>query len=331
MRAAVEQTLRYEIARTDQPVDVLEHLRAVGHPEVAEGGMRIAVKPNLTWIDPRPGVTTSLEVMREVLTALAGAGNEISIVESNGGYGTFSADDSLTRHGFRDLAASLGGRAVNLSTQPTERVDLGGLRVDMASTLLHEVDLLINMPVPKVHAMTRFTGAFKNQWGLIPTDMRLRMHYRLPRILGDMRRVLPAQAVIADGTFFLDQTGPLEGHPVRKDILIFASEPVLADMVALRLMGWRLREVPYIHQAAQALGISTTVELGLPPLAAQRFTLRRSVWNYIGLVGFKSRAVTYVGYESSLAGPLHSVKSGVERLMARRGSPTREDPQHRFQ
>jgi uncharacterized protein (DUF362 family) len=53
----------------------------------------------------------------------------------------------------------------------------GGIELDMPGTLLEDIDSIVNMPVPKVHIMTRYTGAVRNQWGLIPTDMRLRMHY----------------------------------------------------------------------------------------------------------------------------------------------------------
>src|SRR5205823_8358903 len=117
---------RFEIASTTQPLHPLQRLRDIAgsHAELLSD-RRVALKPNLTWLDPRPGVTTSHGMMAQVATALSEAGNEVLIVESNGGYGTFDADAAFDRHGLRDLAHRVGGRVVNLSAEPTIPIQLG--------------------------------------------------------------------------------------------------------------------------------------------------------------------------------------------------------------
>jgi uncharacterized protein (DUF362 family) len=187
----------------------------------------------------------------------------------------------------------------------------------MARPLLEDVDCIVNMPVPKVHVMTRYTGALKNQWGLIPSDMRLQRHCRFEESLLDMLLLLPPQVVAMDGTYFLDRTGPLMGDPVKKDVMIFADHPLLADIVALRMTGWTLDNAPYIRGIARRLGVDPRGLVGLPDADAPRFTLHRTYWNRVALMGFNSRTLTYLGYESVLAGPLHALKRGTERAGSR--------------
>lgn len=314
--------LRFSIVAPSTAANPIEEFGRVGVRHLADGGWRVAIKPNLTWIDPRPGVTTGLEVLELVAASLVSAGNQVVIVESNGGYGTFTADAAFERHGLREMAARIGASLVNLSTAETKKQEAGGVVLDMPRVLLEEVDWIVNMPVPKVHVMTRYTGAVKNQWGLIPTDMRLRQHSRIQEILLDLLRLLPPQVVAMDGTYFLDGTGPLEGHPVKKDVMIFADHPVVADIVALRMMGWNLNQVSYLQAIARHLGIDERLS-DLPPMPESPFTLHRTPWNWIALAGFKSRALNYLGYESPLAGPLHGLKTGsqktADRLRSRAG------------
>jgi hypothetical protein len=101
--AAYGPSSAFSVVSPASTADPLEELKRIGRPEFADGGLRIAIKPNLTWIEPSPGVTTSREAIRLVASALISAGNEVVIVESNGGYGTFTADAAFHRHGLHEL------------------------------------------------------------------------------------------------------------------------------------------------------------------------------------------------------------------------------------
>jgi uncharacterized protein (DUF362 family) len=119
----VEHTFR--IVRPASMASPLEEFARIGRPQLAEGGLRVAIKPNLTWKSPRPGVTTTVAAIRRVVSDLISAGNRVAIVESNGGYGTFSADDAFDGHGLRELAAETGVRLLNLSTAETKELKIG--------------------------------------------------------------------------------------------------------------------------------------------------------------------------------------------------------------
>lgn len=293
----------------------LDELARVGWPQLARGGLRVAVKPNLTWVEPRPGVTTTAEAVRLVVRALAEAGNRVSVVESDAGYGTFSADAAFRGHGIDRIAAEVGASVLNLSSLPTERIRAGGVDIPMPRSILHQTDVILSMPVPKVHFFTRYSGAVKNQWGLIPSDMRLRLHSRLTRILPELLERLPPQVVAMDGTYFLNGSGPLLGTAVRKDLAIFASNPVVADAVATRLMGWDAGEIGHLRAAAERAGVDLDGIPGLPRREAERFHLHRTFWQWVALPGYHSRLVNYLGYDSPIAPLLHRLKWRIERDM----------------
>ena len=216
------------------------------------------------------------------------------------------------------MAKEAGAELINLSKQPTRKLLLGGRAVDMPTVLLDEVDVIVSMPVPKVHVLTRYTGAIKNQWGLIPTDMRLRLHYQIDHILVDLLTKLPPQAVVMDGSYFLDDSGPIEGTAVAMGIMITANHPIVADVVALRLMGWDASDIRHVSRAVQQFGFEPGSLEALPPRSARRFKLRRTFWNWVALAGFNSRLLTYVGYESPLARPLRVAKIASERVLGKR-------------
>lgn len=303
------------LIQSSRDIDLHVALTALGFERLLAGGLRVAIKPNLTWIDPRPGVTTTVESIRKLTAALAERDNAVSIVESDGGYGTFTADAAFQTHGLHLIAEETGAKLVNLSRSSLVPLSAGGQILKMPEMLLREVDVIVTMPVPKVHVLTKYSGAVKNQWGLIPTDMRLRRHYRLRQILTDLLSALPPQVVAMDGTYFLDQSGPIEGYAIQRDMMIFANHPLVADAVALRLMGWDLQEIPYLRHAASKLELDSSSIPDLPAKADHRFTVKRNFWNWTALAAFQSRTLTWLGYESPLAGPLHALKLGSEKLL----------------
>jgi hypothetical protein len=76
----------------------------------------------------------------------------------------------------------------------------------------------------RIHCMTGLTLSYKNQWGVVPDTMRLRRHYVFDDAIVAINRAL-RPAVLADGTFFLDRSGPMEGDPVPMGLILGATDP----------------------------------------------------------------------------------------------------------
>ncbi|HSJ09668.1 MAG TPA: DUF362 domain-containing protein [Longimicrobiales bacterium] len=267
---------------------------------------RVALKPNLTYPVPRPGVTTTPELFAALAEVIRRRTRHVVAVESDGGYGAWSADAAFDGHGFPALARDIGFEVVNLSKEASEPIEYRARgrvqRLPLPKRLLHDTDLLISVPVPKVHSMTRVSLALKNQWGCIPDDMRMRNHHLFEEaVLAIDLRLRPA--VLADGTWFLDDNGPMEGTPVRMDLVIGASDAGSFDRYVSELMGFDWQRIPHLRRAAQRGSLPArldSIRADHPPSAfgSHRFSLRRTPRNWIALAGFRSRFLTWFGYES---------------------------------
>lgn len=267
---------------------------------------RIALKPNLTYPYFKPGVTTSPEVIRATVKVLRDYSKHITIVETDGGYGAWSAKEAFEGHGLFQLAEEFGVSVVNLCDVEKEYITFNsGWRkhsLPLPKLLLHETDLFITMPVPKIHAMTQVSLAYKNQWGCIPDIMRLRRHYVFNDAIVAINGALKP-AVLADGTFFLDQHGPMDGIPIRMDYIIAAPDAGSFDRYVSELMGIDWRHVPHLRQAAaqgQLPRELSEIAFNSAPaeMRTHTFRLKRSLRDWIAFSGFSSRFITWFGYES---------------------------------
>jgi hypothetical protein len=108
---------------------------------------------------------------------------------------------------------------------------------------------------------------------------------------------------MADGTYFLDRNGPMEGEPVRMDLIIAATDAGAFDRYVTELMGFSWRRVLHLRRAVELGDMPSElkeIECNMPPeiFRTHTFRLHRTLRNYIALAGFRSQFVTWLGYES---------------------------------
>jgi len=281
-------------------------LEGVGLLERVTNSSRVALKPNFTYPYYKAGVTTSPQVIRETVKILREYTSHIAIVETDGGYGAWQAAEAFAGHGMDLLSNDFGVEIVNLNEEPRELIEFRSGRkkyqLPLPSRLLHETDVFITMPVPKIHCMTGLTLAYKNQWGCIPDIMRLRRHYIFDKAILAINRALKP-VVLADGTYFLDRNGPMDGDPVRMDLIIAATDAGSFDRYVAELMGFPWQRVSHLRLAAKLGDMPPSldeIEFNISPAEARThvFRLQRTLRNYIALCGFKSRFLTWLGYEA---------------------------------
>lgn len=267
---------------------------------------KVAIKPNLTYPYHKTGVTTSPLVIRETVKILREYTSHIAIVETDGGYGAWTATEAFKGHDLYRLQDEFGVEVVNLCDEEREMINFRSrgsmFQLPLPTRLLHETDVFITMPVPKIHCMTGLTLSYKNQWGCIPDIMRLRRHYIFDDAIVAINKALKP-VVLADGTYFLDRNGPMEGDPVRMNLIIAASDAGTFDRYVSELMGFPWQRVSHLRRAV-ALGDMPSqldkIIYNLSPTQARTrtFHLQRTLRNFISLAGFHSRFLTWFGYES---------------------------------
>lgn len=301
-------------------------LTYIGWEEYVPRGARIFFKPNLTYPTPRPGVTTSTEFVEACLRAFSGRTSKLMVGESDGGYRGWDADVSFASHGLPEICRRYGARLVNLSRQPTTTttVDIdGGVRLELPSLLLDEIDVFVTLPVPKMHQVTTMTGAIKNQWGCIPDTMRLLLHPYFDAMILEINRLVRTRLALVDGTFFLNRSGPMSGDPVRMDLLLASDSVGAMDATLCKVMGLDYSRIRYLAKAQQRGWIPPDNQIvsnvRAEALRTTPFTLKLTPRNRVVRWAFDRRWAVNLLWNSRLSGLLHSV------LYAVAGNPVQEE------
>jgi len=115
------------------------------------------------------------------------------------------------------------------------------------------VDVLITVPVLKIHASTGVSLGLKNQWGCIPTPMRLLYHPILHKGIVEINKIYNPMISIIDGTYALNNSGPIYGTPVKLNKFLISNNVVALDMMACAFMGIPFEEVYHIKLASKEL------------------------------------------------------------------------------
>ena len=315
---------------TDLNIRVSEALQYLNVKDLLSSSHRVYIKPNFTYPFYKEGVTTSPEVIEATVSYLREFTSHIVIVESDGGFHAWKAEEAFAGHRIPEICQRYGIESANLTKLPREvaTTEIAGYQVsvELATPMLRECDLFITMPVPKVHVMTGVSLASKNQWGCIPDVKRLRHHPDFAFKVLAINRLLRTRLVVFDGTYFLDRTGPMEGDAVPMNLLIAADDPGAGSLVCCEIMGVNPDRIEHL-KLAQKVGMmpsdlrSVRVNTDPASFRTHQFSLKRTWLNYIALAAFRSRSATWFLYDSAFAKPVHDL------LYVIRGRPEDVTPQ----
>lgn len=212
-----------------------------GIHQFAVKGERVILKPNiLSGEGPEKNISPHPEVFRAVAKAFKEIGAELSYGDSPG-FG--SPEANAKRGGFADVAAEEGVAWANFSD--AREIPFPEGKVIRKFSIAEGVaasDGLISICKLKTHALTRITGAIKNQFGCIPGPRKAEFHSVMPTValfaqmLVDLNRLLKPRLFIMDGVIAMEGNGPRNGSPRRMNVLLFSTDPVALDAAVCRLI-----------------------------------------------------------------------------------------------
>ncbi len=226
------------------------------------GGKRILLKPNAARLmTPEQGGTTHPAVVAAVIDHLRQYGcGEISIGESP--ILGVTVEEAFQLTGMKKVAQERGIPLIDLDEgEPFDLPVPEGLVVKNLKVVaeVRRADYIVSIPVMKTHMHTRVTLSIKNMKGVLWRREKVRLHQLLtPRqvvkgnkeldlAISDLASVLlPALAVI-DGTIGMEGLGPTVGSPRNAGIIVVSEDPVSADAVASRLMGFPPQDIPHLR------------------------------------------------------------------------------------
>ncbi|MCP4752320.1 MAG: DUF362 domain-containing protein [Proteobacteria bacterium] len=220
-----------------------------GAGEFAAKGERILLKPNLLVPEvPQKCVTTHPSVFRAVAEAFLTTGAEIRYGDSPAMGNTLKA---AKKSGLADVAQQLKIELADFKTGVDVFYEQGrqNKKFVVAKGVL-ESDGLVSLPKLKTHALERFTGCIKNQFGCIPGVLKGEYHVKLSdaadfgKMLVDLNNYIKPRLYIMDGIQAMEGNGPRGGTPKRMNVLLFSSDPVALDATVCRMIDINPAYVP---------------------------------------------------------------------------------------
>ena len=226
-------------------------------------GKRVLLKPNAGRIAaPGAGITTDPRVVAAAIDAFDEAGADVSVGESP--ITGVKALDALEATGISAVAAERGCPVIDLDKRPAVEIDApegtAMQKFEICADVL-EHDLIVSIPVMKVHMHTGVTLAVKNMKGCLWRRSKVDLHMLPPTqgsedkslniAIADLASVLRPHMALIDGTVGMEGLGPSAGTPRALDAVVAGPDAFAADAVACRLMGKDAATVPHLAIGAK--------------------------------------------------------------------------------
>jgi uncharacterized protein (DUF362 family) len=229
-------------------------------------GQTVAIKPNIVadhgLKDGKVigGIVTDVRVIKALTEIVLGSASHVYITE--GSSINRSATSKMFAHYGYDDVVGLDPLRVTLVDLNNDRVV--EKRVPGAKRLasrkvpatLEMVDVIINVPVLKIHFAAVVSLSIKNLQGAMPPLEKYMSHFfGLWQNLVNIHHLIKPKLTIIDGLTGLEDFGPISGTPKKTNLLIGGTNPVAVDSVAMRIMGLDPKSSPPVFLAwVQGLG-----------------------------------------------------------------------------
>jgi uncharacterized protein (DUF362 family) len=260
-------------------------------------GKLVAVKPNDTWASPADTTAvTQPDTLRAVLRQVKRFGPRELIV--TGGAGAAETDEVFRAAGLLEVVEQEDATFFDHNRPPFTAVDLeyaperevvGPQQAVMVNPRVLEYETLIAVNQLKLHETATVTLALKN----IAMSFPAADYYGHPRstqqhphcffddmhsFIAAMAKRFPIDLAVTVGHPAMIGTGPLGGHVVETGLVIASTDPLAADVVGARLLGFGPQAVRHIWEADRlGLGETKIEKMQFPAMslreAIEAFTL----------------------------------------------------------
>ncbi|MBC8535302.1 DUF362 domain-containing protein [Feifania hominis] len=235
-----------------------EHLGGVSR--FVKPGTRVLLKVNLLMARKPDAATTTHPALVEALAkTLVEAGAAVTIADSPGGLYTEAALRKIYRVTGMEQAAANAGARLNFDTGADfKRHEEGKLCRNFHFIQPYfDADLVISVCKLKTHAMTTYTGAVKNMFGLVPGLEKPEFHFRFPErknycdMLVDLCDAARPALAFMDAVVAMEGDGPSGGTPRGVGLTLASESPFALDLAAAAVVGLGPDQVPTLERAAQ--------------------------------------------------------------------------------
>ncbi|HJK51020.1 MAG TPA: DUF362 domain-containing protein [Methanocorpusculum sp.] len=247
-------------------------------------GKRVLIKPNLlSDSGADSAVTTHPEVVHAVCRMVLDAGGLPVIADSPG------AGHLYTPKTLRRIYERSGMAAVADETGAELSFDTGSAEVPYPDgtvmkrftviTPAQNADVIISVCKLKTHMFTKFSGAVKNTFGVVPGLDKPVFHSRFvdqqdfSEMLVDLNELVGVDFVVMDAVVGMEGNGPMGGEPKICGYVLASRSVYGLDFSAQRLIGMDPDQIATTAAARRRGLLDTVEERGDPVVPVQDFAL----------------------------------------------------------
>jgi len=227
-----------------------------GMSKFVSRGDKVLIKPNIGWDrTPEMAACTNPEVVRALVEMSLEAGAKEVVVMDH----TINQPKRCyTRSGIQDAARAAGARVLFTDEQRLKKMSLRGewLKEWEVFQDFVEADKLINVPVAKVHSLSRVTLGLKNWLGAIGGN-RNQLHQKIDQAVVDLGAFFKPTLTVLDAYRVLFRNGPQGGRvsDTRLQKTVVAGvDPVAVDAYGATFFEIKPQELTFL-KLAQSRGL----------------------------------------------------------------------------
>ena len=249
--------------------------QALGHLEIESliRGKFVAVKPNETWASPDDlTAITRPDSLRAVLRYVKQFQPGRLVV--TGGAGAAETEDVFRMSGMLDVLEAEGAEFFDHNRPPFQEVALeyaddhdvsGPQKSVMVNPQVLQYETVITLNQLKVHETATVTLSLKNiamsfpaadYYGHPRSTQKHRNHFfeDMHSFIAAMAKRFLVQLAVTVGHPAMIGLGPIGGHTFDTGLVIASTDPLAADVAGARLLGFNVRGVHHLWEAAR-LGV----------------------------------------------------------------------------
>jgi uncharacterized protein (DUF362 family) len=231
---------------------VFKALDMINYKSAFAGWKQVLIKVNFitdqTW---DTGATTDPIVVEAIIKKLEALAVKVYVVESDATM--TNADTAFEKTGMKDMCERNNVEHLNLR-YVEDKVELAipdgeALKSITVPRIVTE-SAVISAAKLKTHVDTGVTLGMKNMFGLLPEKLKGKYHLKgISKVVTDINTVLKPALTVIDGFVGMEGRGPINGTPVKMDLIIAGIDVVATDATACRIMGIDPHEIKHIVKA----------------------------------------------------------------------------------
>ncbi len=194
----------------------------------------VVVKPNIGWDrTPQQAACTNPEVVKAVVElCLDGGAKEVKVIDNP----CNPARRTYARSGIAAAAKKAGAKVLLPNRHRLKKMSLNGewLKEWEVYTDFVEADKIINVPIAKIHSLSRITIGMKNWLGALGGN-RNQLHQKLDLAMIDLSAFFKPCLTVLDAYRILIRNGPQGGR--LSDAKLYKKVAAGVDYVALDSIG----------------------------------------------------------------------------------------------